>query len=133
MMIGLLLFFGAYGIAIAAIHLAYARQRRLGRVQPVRHILMVKNNQHQAEWFLRCLLFFSYWRGRNVIVTVFDEGSEDDTMKIVRQFAERHCEVEIRDAGDDADRYMAEHAEESFIVTRLSRFQGTERFPMPQW
>lgn len=133
MMIGLLWIFGIYGLSVALMHLIHWSQLRKGRPRAIRHIVLVKNNQHHVEWFLRCLLFFSYWRGRYVTVTVFDEGAGDDTMAIVRHFAERYDNIDIGDAGEDLDAFIDNHAEERIIVTRLSHLHGPARLSMPQW
>lgn len=75
-----------YGIAVALVHILNARRHREGsrdRRSLVHYMLITSNHERQVEWYLRALSLYALLSGTRVRVTVLDDRSDDDTMKIV--------------------------------------------------
>jgi hypothetical protein len=86
MWIGLLWIAGCYGLSIAILHLCFRKPQEL-RGKAVKVLLVTKNNQTQIEWYIRSLFFVSRLRGRELSATVLDEGSTDETVKIIERLS----------------------------------------------
>jgi hypothetical protein len=83
MMLGLLWIFAGYLISIIVIHGCHKHHKRKAQKKMTNVILITYNSQMQVEWFLRSLLFFSRIKGREIHITVVDEGSVDETLAII--------------------------------------------------
>lgn len=84
----LLWILAVYGIAVALIHIMHARQlRRAGEGTGRRrhYVLITSNHERQVEWYLRALSWYALLSGTRVRVTVLDDQSYDDTLKIVQR------------------------------------------------
>jgi hypothetical protein len=89
MMLGLLWIVGSYAIGIALVHWCYRRDREKSQIET--HVALITyNSQLQVEWFVRSLLFFSRLKGKEIQLTVADEGSTDDTLAIVEKLRLEH-------------------------------------------
>ena len=109
MWIGLLWILGCYGISIAVLHLLLGT-RRGGSKKPTNVLLVTKNNQNQIEWYIRSLFFFSRFKGNEVKATIFDEGSSDDTRKIIERLSHSHLlELRYQTDYDAVDHYLRQH------------------------
>ncbi|MCS7459960.1 glycosyltransferase family 2 protein [Paenibacillus doosanensis] len=124
MMVGLLWIFGCYGASIALVHWCYRRHRDTGR--NVTHVLLLThNNQNQVEWYIRSLLFFSRLKGREVHVTLADEGSTDDTLAIAERFRlEYHLDIRRFSDLESLDDWIREHEEKQVVIVRLGQQDG---------
>lgn len=85
---------GCYALVAAAVHAA-SRVRSQGERKKRHYVLVAGNEQLRMEWYLQSLQYFSYFTGTEVKVTVIDNGSEDETMRIVRVFATEGMDVDI--------------------------------------
>lgn len=85
---GLLWMIGSYGLCIVLVHAAHAWARG-GRQAVCHYVLIGRNQQLRMEWFIRSLLLFGWLRGCSVQITVLDEGSQDDTLEIVRRLQQQ--------------------------------------------
>lgn len=131
-MLGLFTILACYGLAVLAVHAYYRRTRRSARASS--HVVLVtKNNQSSIEWYLRSLFFFSKVRGRVISTTVLDEGSTDDTLRIVRKLAVRHP-VWIDEYRDEhaVDDRVREHEQDGCVVVRLHQHQQEDMAKMLQ-
>ncbi|MGG3309107.1 hypothetical protein ABES58_24505 [Paenibacillus lautus] len=84
----LLWILAVYGIAVALIHIVHARHlRRAGEGTGRRrhYVLITSNHERQVEWYLRALSWYALLSGTRVRVTVLDDQSYDDTLKIVQR------------------------------------------------
>jgi len=55
--------------------------------QPDYHYCIISsNNQQRIEWYVRYIDFLRKVQGRNIILTVVDIGSTDDTKSILNKF-----------------------------------------------
>ncbi|MFH5187576.1 glycosyltransferase family A protein [Paenibacillus sp. TAB 01] len=124
MLLGLLWILGIYAASIALVHWYYRDQRR--KLRAVTQVLLIThNNQAQIEWYIRSLYFFSRLKGRDIHVTLADEGSSDDTLAIAGRFRqELHLDICHFDSVNAFDAWIAEHEDEQVIVVRLSQQDG---------
>lgn len=130
MILGMLCIIAVYGIGIALVHWQHARARsRLSVAACGKHpdheaghdhyLLITGDHQHQIEWIIRSLLFYAWIKGKDIRITVLDEGSSDDTTEIVRRFATTREGVQLLPA--DADGYARfERLRDQATVIRLN-------------
>ncbi|MNC46124.1 hypothetical protein D3C75_951270 [compost metagenome] len=116
---GLIAIIGAYGLAAAILHAAYAKHRRRSGMACTTFVLIMRNNELQVEWYLRSLLFVSRLRGRKIQIAVSDEGSEDDTLAIVRRLAAGKEEGVIRILDSSVESYLAAHPNDPIVIHRI--------------
>ncbi|MEF3309106.1 glycosyltransferase family A protein [Paenibacillus sp. GYB004] len=134
MIVGLLSIFGAYGLAIAMVHLSRAWFRSERR-KPIHYVLLTRNNAMHIEWYLRTLLFVSKMKARDIHVVVMDERSEDDTLAIAERLAvSRPNQLEIMEWGGDAqlDEWIARYESEEVVLVRLSNTKELQHIPLYQ-
>ncbi|MFE5324122.1 hypothetical protein ACFQ88_36130 [Paenibacillus sp. NPDC056579] len=124
MMLGLLWIFGSYAASIALVHWCYRRHRKSDR--KITHLLLIThNNQMQVEWYIRSLLFFSRLKGRDVHVTIADEGSTDDTLAIAERFRkENNLDICIFEGPESMDEWIRQYEDKQVIVVRLGAQDG---------
>lgn len=121
---GLLWIFGSYAASIALVHWFYRRQLNEAR-QATHFLLITCNSQMQVEWYIRSLHFFSRLKGREIQVTLMDEGSTDDTLAIVdRMRREYQIELGSFDAAGSLEEWIQEHEDKQVIVVRLGQQEG---------
>ena len=72
---------GCYGAAVAVVHLARLLRAKSPR-RDRHYILLTRNDESRLESCIRSLLLFSRQSGTSVRITVFDQGSTDDTAPI---------------------------------------------------
>lgn len=134
MLWGLLWIIGVYGASVAVLHAIYAWCRRKGSEPQVTYFALVtQNNQTQIEWYLRSLVFFSWLRGRQIAIMVFDDGSTDETIDIVRRFALTRPNVEIRVSTESLDAFLEARQGDAVIVHHIRPLGKDERLPVLQW
>ncbi|TMV47165.1 hypothetical protein FE783_23265 [Paenibacillus mesophilus] len=134
MIVGLLSIFGAYGFAIAIVHLVRSRFR-WNRQKPIHYVLITRNNALQIEWYLRTLLFVSRMKARMIHIVVMDERSEDDTMAIAERLAAaRPYQIEITEWDESAqlDQMITRYENEEVVLVRLSNKQEMQNIPLFQ-
>ncbi|SDO61862.1 hypothetical protein SAMN04487897_11818 [Paenibacillus sp. yr247] len=130
MLIGLLWILGCYGISIALLHLLLGT-RKGGSKKSAKVLLVTKNNQNQIEWYIRSLFFFSRIKGNEVTATIFDEGSSDDTKKIIERLSHNHSlELRCQTDYDAVDQYLRQHDSESVVVVHLSNRDDLVKIPV---
>jgi hypothetical protein len=120
MIIGLLWIVGSYAVGIALVHWMHRKSQKR-RVRFTHYVLMTRNNQLHMEWYLRSLYFFSSLKGREISVTIVDEGSSDDTLEIAERIGHEK-DVPIRfESGEEAmETFVANHLDEEVVVVKLS-------------
>ncbi|UKS26126.1 hypothetical protein LOZ80_32025 [Paenibacillus sp. HWE-109] len=130
MWIGLLWILGCYGISIAVLHLLIGNRKGKGK-KPTKILLVTKNNQNQIEWYIRSLFFFSRVKGNEVTATIFDEGSSDDTRKIIERLSYTHS-LNLNQGTDSSsvDDYLSRNEQEALIVVHLSNREDLVKFPV---
>ncbi|UJF33235.1 hypothetical protein [Paenibacillus hexagrammi] len=129
MWIGLLWIVGCYGISIAVLHILFGTRKERSR-NPARVLVITKNNENQIEWYLRSLFFFSRFKGRELQTTILDEGSSDDTIKIIERLSHTHS-IELGSdlAYRSVDDYLGQHEKDSVIVVNLSNQTDLAEIP----
>ncbi|WP_054025406.1 glycosyltransferase family A protein [Bacillus sp. FJAT-28004] len=96
----LLLVIGCYVLAALSVHLAFRIWR--GRQQSSKHYVLVADvQQKNMEWYVRSLFSFSRRMGKNVRLTIVDQGATDETLAIVERLARGGNEVRIHSNGSD--------------------------------
>lgn len=76
----------SYGLTAALVHLLHGIYLwRKPKDNAIHYILVTSNHENQMEWYLRALSWYARLRGLRLRVTVLDEGSEDDTLAIMRK------------------------------------------------
>jgi len=96
----LLLVIGCYALAALSVHLAYRIWR--GRQQSSKHYVLVADvQQKNMEWYVRSLFSFSRRMGKNVRLTIVDQGVTEETLAIVERLARRGDEVRIHANGSN--------------------------------
>lgn len=134
MIVGLLSIFGAYGLAVAFVHLCRS-WFGWSRLKPIYYVLVTRNNGLQIEWYLRSLLFFSWLKARTVKIVIMDERSDDDTIAIAEQLAaQRPEEIEVAVLGDSSqlDQVIARYENEEVVLVRLTGSQELQKLPLMQ-
>ncbi|MCR8632359.1 hypothetical protein [Paenibacillus radicis (ex Xue et al. 2023)] len=124
MVLGLLWIFGSYAASIALVHWFYRRHRNEAR-EATHFLLITCNSQMQVEWYIRSLFFFSRLKGREIQVTLFDEGSTDDTLAIVERMR-REYQVDISgfETAGSLEEWIEQHEDKQVIVVRLGQQEG---------
>lgn len=126
---------GIYGFCVAVVHAVYAYQRRRG-VEPrtTYFVLLTQNNETTIEWYLRSLVFVSWLRARHIAIVVFDEGSTDETMAIIRHFADKCNSLCIAVAAESLEAFLERHAQDAVVIHRLPHLGKDEQLPLlMQW
>lgn len=134
MIVGLLSIFGAYGLAIAFVHLWHA-WRQGSMKQTLHYILITKNNGSHMEWYVRSLLWIAWLRARPIHIVIVDEGSQDDTLVIAARLAKsRSTYLELVECGDAGmpDHIIARYETEEVVLVRLSNERELYRMPLFQ-
>jgi hypothetical protein len=86
MWIGLGWIIGCYAASIIIVHTLYwLRRFHLG--EPVRILLVTRNNGLHIESVIRSLFFVSGLNGRSVEATILDDQSTDDTKQIIERLS----------------------------------------------
>jgi hypothetical protein len=132
MMTGLLWMMVGYGIAIAGVHWVHYKHLHHTRRKTI-YVLVTRDNQLQIEWYLRSLSFFALLKGTAISVFVRDEGSTDDTLKIVdRMTTSSHVELEAFPAGMTIDEFLVRHERDPIVMVRLSSSERSLQLPLVQ-
>lgn len=130
MWIGLLWILSCYGISIAVLHLLFGIRKGRSK-KPTNVLLVTKNNQNQIEWYIRSLFFFSRVKGNEVTATIVDEGSSDDTRRIIERLSHIHSlELRYQSDYDAVDHYLRQHDNEPVIVVHLSNREDLVKIPV---
>ncbi|MDF2925413.1 MAG: hypothetical protein K0R57_4327 [Paenibacillaceae bacterium] len=134
MLWGMLWILGAYGAAIAILHLAHAACKpRPNNPKAITYALVTHNNEAQIEWFLRSLTFVSRLKGKPITIVVFDDYSTDGTLPVARKIADERNGVEIRLLHEgDLEPYLMEHADQATVVCRLDSLGNKKGLPVLQ-
>lgn len=100
----LLLVIGCYALAALSVHLAFRIWR--GRQQASKHFVLVADvRQKNMEWYMRSLFSFSKRMGKDVRLTIVDQGITDETLSIVERFSRDGKEIKVhsKDIGSDSE------------------------------
>ncbi|TDF93515.1 hypothetical protein [Paenibacillus piri] len=121
MVLGLLWIFGSYAAGIALVHWFYRHSRNERRT--ITHFLLITcNSQLQVEWYIRSLHFFSRLKGRDIQITIADEGSTDDTLAIVERMRREHqMDISNFEADGSLEEWIVRHEDKQVIVVRLGQ------------
>lgn len=114
MWIGLLWIIGCYGAAVAFLHIWFGTRRDY-EGKPTKVLVIAKNNAMQIEWYIRSMFFLSRMKGKELIVTVMDEGSTDETMKIIERLSHSnllYVELDIR----TPDEYLKAYGDDIVVL-----------------
>ncbi|WP_426450498.1 hypothetical protein ACP26L_00465 [Paenibacillus sp. S-38] len=126
MMLGLVWIIGCYAAGIAVIHALHRQWKRRGARQAAHYVLYTQNAQMQLEWYLRSLFFFSWMKGRNIEVTLVDEGSADETLEIAVRMAREHSLSIVSQEYWNLDTWIEGHQEQDVVFIRLNQIKGLE-------
>ncbi|WP_058300355.1 hypothetical protein [Gorillibacterium timonense] len=134
MIAGLLMILGVYGLCAVIIHAFYAYSRRTGESEEVYQLVVVtRNSAAKIEWYLYAYLFVSWLRGRQTVITVFDDSSEDETVSIVRKVAEEWPNVRLYESIEGLDLFLEEHESQPLLLLHLFRMDLSPKRPLHQW
>jgi len=86
---------GCYAAAVLGIHL-YFRHRRKREEASRHYVLMAADHEREMEWVLRSIQWYGIRTGVDVRVTVVDEGSRDDTLRIAGVLGREGGGIEVR-------------------------------------
>ena len=95
----LLWIIGFYALAAVLTHAYHVRRAGAGKI---RYVLLAGNHQMQMEWYLRSLLRYSRWTGKELGILVVLHRSTDETGRIVERFARKHDHIRLVRADDGA-------------------------------
>ncbi|WP_138753705.1 hypothetical protein [Paenibacillus sinopodophylli] len=89
---------GCYALAALSVHLAYRIWR--GRQQTSKHYVLVADvQQKNMEWYMRSLFSFSRRMGKDVRLTIVDQGATDETLAIVERLSRDGRAVKVHSSG----------------------------------
>jgi hypothetical protein len=74
-----------YLLAPLSIHLLCGWKKAQGEKQVL--VIVTSNNQMMIEWVVRSRYFLAWLKGESSKITIVDQGSNDDTEKIIRQLS----------------------------------------------
>lgn len=101
--------FAAYGLGVCLVHLCRHRCH-WGRDEAPRAVLVTRDAGASVEWHLRMLALARWLGARDMRVTVIDEGSSDETLRIVERLLGRvgaaHCELIRAESPEEAQRWL---------------------------
>lgn len=131
-----------YALGAASVHAAsWRRSRRLSGAK--HYVLYTLNDGRHIEWVVRSLVIFHWLRGRQVLITVVDEGSTDETLHIVSSLARSHalyvCNLDAANdllTGQQSSNTPSLHAEPfsdtyvELIPITLRRSEDWQKLPM---
>ncbi|MED5017060.1 hypothetical protein P9847_07030 [Paenibacillus chibensis] len=84
MLTPLLWILSAYALAVAAVHVYHAWQKRK-TARRIHYILVTSNHERQIEWYIRALGLYALISGKRLRLTVLDLDSNDDTLGIIQR------------------------------------------------
>jgi hypothetical protein len=131
MLIGLLWIAGIYVFSLVLIHTVYGFQRK--EFQRTYFVFITKNNQAHIEWYLRSLQFFSWFRGRSIVITIFDEGSTDETIPIALKIAKESNFMDVYESTGTMDAFIKNHQDDSMILLELSQLEPHTKLTQLHW
>lgn len=113
---------GCYVLAAAVIYASSVIRR--GRERKAKHYVLIAGNEGQRmEWYMRSLHRFSHRTGTDVKVTVVDNGSADETLRIAQVFAKRGMDVNVR-ASEDTEGMAGVAGKETEITAGVKQEAG---------
>ncbi|WP_052339845.1 hypothetical protein [Gorillibacterium massiliense] len=133
MVVGFLIIVGIYGACAALIHLFHARQAGKENAPQYRLVLITHNNQAQIEWYVYAYLFVSWLRGRQTVIDIFDDGSDDETWTILERIAERNSDVRLHMGTLELNDFLEKHQEDHLLVLHLEKLDISPKMPLYQW
>ncbi|TLS50564.1 hypothetical protein FE782_19565 [Paenibacillus antri] len=99
----LLAIFAAYGLGVGLVHL-FRWRCHWGREETSHAVIVTRDAGATVEWHLRTFAFAQWLRARHTRITLIDEGSTDDTVRIAeRLIARLHANWELIPAGTPAE------------------------------
>jgi hypothetical protein len=109
---------------------SYAAQQPLHIQQ---YVLVSNDNQLQIEWYIRSILFFSWVKGKSIHITVVDEESTDDTLKIIEKLALHYSvDISVLNATRDYRAYMELLTEGNAVIFTLNKCEDHRSIPLFQ-
>lgn len=133
MIAGLLMILGIYGLCAILIHAFYAYSRRAGEPETYHLVVVTRNSATKIEWYLYAYLFVSWLRGRQTVITVFDDSSEDETVLIVRKVAEERPNVRLYESTEELETFLEDHESQPLLLLHLYRMDLNPKLPLHQW
>ncbi|HZG87381.1 hypothetical protein [Paenibacillus sp.] len=93
----------AYGIGVGLVHWLRRRSRE-GREGTKHAVIVTRDAGSIVEWHLRALAFGQWLKSRYTKITLIDEGSSDDTLRIAeRLLGKLHAEWELISAATPSE------------------------------
>lgn len=134
MVLGLLWIIGIYGLCALLVHVVHSGFHRHPKEVLVKHyVLITHNNQLHIEWYMRSLILFSWLKGKEIKVTVMDEGSSDDTVAIVEKMArKRNAALTLYTTPQNLEQYVHSCSDEEIIVLELNKTDDLMKIPLLQ-
>jgi hypothetical protein len=122
---------GMYALGLVFIHLVYYFQRK--EVKQTYFVFITNNNQAHIEWYLRSLQFFSWLRGRSIMITIFDEGSTDETIPIVFKLAEESNAIDVYESTAELNDFIKNNQNHPMIILELSQLEPHKKLSLLHW
>lgn len=130
---GFLSIVGIYGLCAVAVHAVYAVHRPKKDSMKTHLILVTHNNQSEIEWYMHSYLFFSWVRGRQSNITVFDDGSSDETPEIISRISRARPYIQFYRDTEELDPFLTSHEHEPVLLIRLDQLDLHSKRPIHQW
>jgi hypothetical protein len=100
----LLAILGVYGMSIGLVHLLQWHCHWGRRREPSHAVIITRNAGMTVEWHLRMFALMQWLKARHTKITIVDEGSSDDTIRITqRMIAQLGADWEFVRAGSPAE------------------------------
>ncbi|MBB3110502.1 hypothetical protein FHS18_002569 [Paenibacillus phyllosphaerae] len=84
---------GCYILAALCVHIAFRISAKKKR--EAHYVLVAGNEEERMEWYMRALRQHAYVHGKELQVTVLDDGSRDDTLRIAKLFEREGMKVTV--------------------------------------
>ncbi|RJX36936.1 hypothetical protein D3P09_25875 [Paenibacillus pinisoli] len=114
----ILLIIGCYAVAALFVHLAFWIGQRRSRAEK-HYVLIAGQAGKNMEWYLRMLHAFSRWLGRDIRLTVVNDGASEETMAIVERWKRGGKQVHVHAIEPE------EHEQESDESSKRSQRSNT--------
>ncbi|MGE6231033.1 hypothetical protein [Paenibacillus chitinolyticus] len=125
---GLMLFVGSYIFCVCMLH---ALKRPNEEIRSYHLLLVTKDNQLHIEWYIRSLFFLARFSGKSLSVSVIDEGSTDDTLRIAEKLS-RSYELKIRTVLPESswEEWASSSERDNLMVMHVSNQKQLVKLPL---
>ncbi|SEU14062.1 glycosyltransferase family A protein [Paenibacillus sp. NFR01] len=116
-----------YAAAVVLVHLLHRRSKsplkgRFGK--RIHYIVVTRNHEAVLEWYTRVLGIEAFVTGKNIRITVLDDGSTDGTLRIAAKLALISPNIELGGTTRSLEEHSANHEDQRMTLDLRSIRKG---------